>query len=292
MRREPNIDDLQRSMILELGQRLQKFEMELLDVWEDSPGSVPRVNYRYQLSPRKMQQFIRWVDQQIYAKVFRVLRGPPKLVHKGKWWANAYVESAYKRGMAHAIQDLAGSGAPQAGEMTRVVGETSGAALDVMFLSPIHMDRVALLYGRAFEGMKGIAGSLSSSLSSILAEGMASGRNPYDIAASIKRSLDITGGRARTIARTEIMRAHHVGAIQTYREAGVEGVRVLAELITVAGGKDHLYDPLHVCPKCQALERQTRRKPMSLDEVEPLIPVHPNCRCTVVPIVQPPEKKN
>jgi len=98
---------------------------------------------------------------------------------------------------------------------------------------------------------------------------MAEGKNPRTIARElykdVKNRVDKIGKvRSRMIARTEIVRAHHIANIQEYRQAEVEGVKVQAEWVTGAGA----------CPICIGLAED---KVYTLDEIEALIPAHPNC---------------
>ena len=79
--------------------------------------------------------------------------------------------------------------------------------------------------------------------------------------------------RSRIIARTEIIRAHHLATINTYREARIEGVKVKAEWSTA--GDDR------VCPDCADMEGRV----FTLDEISTLIPLHPQCRCVALPIL-------
>ena len=76
------------------------------------------------------------------------------------------------------------------------------------------------------------------------------------------------------LARTEVIRAHHIATIQEYRNWAIEGVIVKAEWMTA--GDDR------VCPKCEALQG----KIFTLDEIELLIPLHPNCRCIALPWIE------
>jgi SPP1 gp7 family putative phage head morphogenesis protein len=80
--------------------------------------------------------------------------------------------------------------------------------------------------------------------------------------------------RAEILARTEIIRAHHLGTIQEYRNQGLLNIVVKAEWKTA--GDDR------VCTKCASLEG----KVFTLDEIEPMIPAHPNCRCIALPYVE------
>jgi len=79
--------------------------------------------------------------------------------------------------------------------------------------------------------------------------------------------------RASMLARTEVIRAHHLATIQEYRNWGLEGIRVQAEWSTA--GDDR------VCSRCMALEGRI----FTLDEIEPMIPLHPGCRCISLPYI-------
>lgn len=74
------------------------------------------------------------------------------------------------------------------------------------------------------------------------------------------------------LARTEIIRAHHVATIQEYRNWAVEGVVVQGEWRTAGDER--------VCVICEALEK----KVFPLDEIESMIPRHPRCRCIALPV--------
>lgn len=128
-----------------------------------------------------------------------------------------------------------------------------------------------LLYTRTFNELKGITEAMDQQISRALAEGMAQGLGPAKIARNLTDRVDKIGiTRARTMARTEIIRAHHLATINTYREAQIEGVRVKAEWSTAGFG---------VCPSCAEMEG----KIFTLNEIEGMIPLHPSCRCCALP---------
>ena len=282
---------ISKAWLQDIGRRFASLRAAIHQEFE-ATRSAPHTNaagdYRYLTNPEKLEHFKRWIKSRVDAKLIEVTDGTPMSVYKGKWWAGKYIQTSYKKGMIRAIQELRNAKMENASRVMHpkvdLTSPHASMALDVQFLAPIHADRVAMLYGRSFEGMKGISDDMSNRLSGLLAEGMASGLNPHDTAERIDKTLDVGKARANTIARTETIRAHHVGSINTYRQAGVEGVRVLAELLTVSGDKEN-FEEMHVCEECAELQEQTSKEPLSLDEIEPMIPVHPNCRCLAVPVV-------
>jgi len=129
---------------------------------------------------------------------------------------------------------------------------------------------------------------MDTQISRVLAQGMADGDNPRLLARKLIATINGTGmgelaitdtlgrfipaaRRAEMLARTEIIRAHHNATIQEYRNWAVEGVKVKAEFVTA--GDDR------VCDRCAALEREV----FTLDRIEGMIPLHPNCRCCAIP---------
>jgi SPP1 gp7 family putative phage head morphogenesis protein len=74
------------------------------------------------------------------------------------------------------------------------------------------------------------------------------------------------------LARTETIRAHHTANINEYKTWGSETVEVIAEFFTA--GDDR------VCSECISYHGSR----FTIEEAEHLIPVHPNCRCIVVPV--------
>jgi SPP1 gp7 family putative phage head morphogenesis protein len=95
-----------------------------------------------------------------------------------------------------------------------------------------------------------------------------------DMAERIAARVEGIGiARARTLARTEVIGSHAAATLNSFREAGLVGVKVLAEFATAGDAQ--------VCEQCAALEGQI----YSMEKAEGLIPVHPNCRCTFIPAV-------
>jgi len=209
-------------------------------------------------------------------------------------WTNKYILDSYKRGVIRSRYELqkAGFGIPS-------IDKTGGIAISMA--TPFHIDRLGLLYSRAFSELKGITAQMDQQISRVLAEGIANGDNPRLLAKKLvstingigrdKLGLDIsytrispkTGEeivvkyfmpaerRAEIMARTEVIRAHHQAMIQEYRNWALEGVYVKGEWKTA--GDDR------VCKKCAELEGHV----YTLDEIEPMIPYHPQCRCIALP---------
>jgi SPP1 gp7 family putative phage head morphogenesis protein len=220
--------------------------------------------FEFERSAQKVDSFMAWLRRAQRENILGIREGTPIGASAQTAWANVYIDSAYQRGISHAAAEMRGQGAT-----------VSDRWIDSAFNRPIHADRVGLIYTRNFSELEGITQAMDQQISRILAQGIADGRNPRDLARLINDRVDKIGiTRARMLARTEIISAHAEASLNSYEEAGLEGVNVKAEVLTA--GDDR------VCEICADLEDGG---PYSMDEARGLIPAHPNCRCVLTPII-------
>lgn len=266
---------LRGRFVREMNRRYRDLRGRIRKAIVDEDGFALRINVGEfaggEMTARQVESFMLWLQDQIDEGVLEVYRGTPRSLSTSPYWSDLYVRSAYERGVARAQSELGKLG------ISIAYAETVEELMNL----PFHVDRLALLYTRTYNEIVGVTQAMSQDIARTLAEGMAKGLNPYEIARTLNRRVEAIGAvRSRMIARTEIIRAHHQANILTYREAGIEGVRVIAEWLTAGDDK--------VCTEC--LKNEGKR--FSLDEAEEMIPVHPNCRCVVIPITPETEKKN
>lgn len=139
--------------------------------------------------------------------------------------------------------------------------------------------RLSYIHKRSFLGLKNIISATDSALRRIIGQALLEGVHPREAARRIVNTIDTIGRkRAILLARTEMIAAHHSAMMAMYREAGLLEIRLQAEWLTAGDGR--------VCPLCH--ERAQRDNGMgpgiyTLDQVESMIPVHPNCRCIALP---------
>jgi SPP1 gp7 family putative phage head morphogenesis protein len=240
--------------------------------------------YAFLRDPAKVEAFMRWLERQVQNGILTV----GEFIQVGaaieNAWTNMYVSDSYKRGILRAKYEM-----QKAGITLPITGEMEG--VEMSMLNPFHMDRVGLLYTRVFSDLKGITMEMDTIISRILSQSMIDGDGPVLIARKLIAAIDGTGAntlgitdrlgrfipaqrRAMILARTETIRAFHLATIQEYRNWGIEGVFVMAEWMTA--GDDR------VCEDCAGREGQI----YTLDEIEPLIPFHPQCRCIALPYLK------
>lgn len=221
--------------------------------------------YQFLSDPAKVDEFKKWLDQQIQAKILGADRGTDA-------WTSKYIDSAYKQAMGRASQEalrMADTPKPEGFAGTRAQFERSS------FGAPETMRKVQLLGTRTFEDLKGITSQMSSQMARVLAGGLADGKGAIAIAREMARTVEgVPLNRAIMITRTEIIRAHAEGQLDQLQELGVEDVGAQVEFATAGDGL--VSEGGRVCPECADLEG----KIFTIEEARGIIPVHPNCRCS------------
>lgn len=243
------------------------FGLRELSVFEDLPKKV----FSFTSDPRKIEEFSLWLERQIKLGLLND-------------WPNKYISDAYKRGILRALYEMR-----KAKYKVPLAAEIGGEDF-MLTLSP-HINTLELLYVRVLSELKGITSQMEQQIVRVLAAGFAKGDSASKIAKKLVAVINGKGvgdlaitdtlgrfiparRRAEILARTEIVRAHHLAMIQEYKRWGVEGVTVIVEWKTAGDDK--------VCPDCASLEGKT----FTIEEAEVLIPYHPQCRCCVIPILK------
>jgi len=119
----------------------------------------------------------------------------------------------------------------------------------------------------------GMTANMSKDVRRVISDGMLNERSQGQMIAEIMARSDASAQRAETIVRTEVMRATNAGVTDRYVEAGVDVV----EWVTCGDSR--------ACSRCMDLDG--RRFPIG---DAPPRPLHPRCRCTVVPVITAPGK--
>jgi len=226
--------------------------------------------YAFLTDPEKVQQFMEWFSANITLGVLELSSTQQIGTAVNAFWLNQYLTTSYKKGIQRARIELTKAG--------YAVPTSRTVASD--FNLPVHQDKVRLIYTRAYKGLKGITDEVDKQVSGVLAQGIAEGKGPREVAREINGRIDSIGKhRATLLARTEIIRAHHHATIQEYKNWGSVGVTILAEWQTAGDSR--------VCEKCNALARKRTRfgnGVYTLDQALGLIPAHPGCRCVCLPL--------
>ncbi len=220
--------------------------------------------YAFVTDEVKLAAFRREFDAQVAAGLLEV-------DDLGKPWTEQYVTSAYTKGQRRAYFDVR--------KETRkkrlpFYGGMQAEFLGTAFFGPEAVSKIALLASRSFSDLKGISDATGQQINRLLADGMLKGQNPRTIARLMTQQIDkITRTRALTLARTEIIHAHAEGQLDAFVRLGVQEVGIQAEWQTA--GDDR------VCIECDEMDGTV----LPIEEARGLIPLHPNCRCAWIPVV-------
>lgn len=251
--------------------------------------SAGRRAFAFTRDSRKISAFMEWLRRQVESGIIDV--GDYNQIGEAinAAWQNKYIHDAYKRGVSRARQQM-----KQGGMKIPSIEQSGG--ITAVLATPFHLDRLGVLYTRAFNELRGITGSMEQLISRILTTGLAEGQGMAVIARTLVHAITGAGEtlslpvsyinpstgrlvnyvmpaeqRALLLARTEIIRAHAQGQLQEFKNWGIVGVNVLAELQTAGDER--------VCAFCSALEGRT----YTIEEASSIIPVHPQCRCIWLP---------
>lgn len=225
--------------------------------------NAERQQFRFQTDPQKVTAFRQWLSQ-------RVNQGVLTTDAMGKPWTAEYVGSAYRQGLVKAYLDMHKEDLSPNKDYFRGGKEQF---LRDAFAAPEVTAKLQAIYTRSYDALEGITQDMGRVLGRILADGLANGEGPHSIAKGITDSISgIERSRAERIARTETIFAHAEGALDGFSKLGLDEVGLEAEWSTA--GDDR------VCFECNRMAG----KVFKIAEAHGMIPLHPNCRCTWLPI--------
>lgn len=239
--------------------RLQRTDMDVLTV------ALPPEALAGQEQAEQVDRFGEWLSAQTDALILEERRG--------EYWYAPYLALAYYRGIGRARSQVAAN-RTAVRRLGLTPGQLGTTSFDLQAASNLsHHRRAAnVIKSQVLTDLKGITSAMDAQIKRELVAGLMEGQSALDLS---KRLVDrvekVSEHRATLLARTEIIRAHHIATIDEYGELGIEGVEVIAEWVTAGDAR--------VCDICRP--RHGRTYP--LDVIRSMIPVHPQCRCTTKP---------
>jgi SPP1 gp7 family putative phage head morphogenesis protein len=219
---------------------------------------IPRRGFVFRKDAEKTEDFIKWLSEQSDREILQVVSRQAARVSQHRPWMDVYIKSAYKKGITNAWQNL--------DPKDRLLD------IDTLFKTPISAERINNIYARAYSDLQGITNEMDTKIARKLSQGLFDGLGVKELSEELIMEVDISSRRAEVLVRTEVMKAHNDAAIQTYFDAGLEGVQVQVEWLTAG---------FNVCPDCADMADRV----FSLDEIDGLLPLHPNCRCVPIPVI-------
>ncbi len=136
-------------------------------------------------------------------------------------------------------------------------------------------------------GYYNIAGGYyTGNCSRVLTDALVEGKNPRDVMTELSDVLGSSRYRAETIAITELARTHVEGSLMAMEKLGVTQLGVEVEWVVSGLGTTAAGWP-SPCETCAAMAGSI----YSIEDAHGLIPAHPRCLCSFVPVVDMPSSK-
>lgn len=226
----------------------------------NSMEPVLNTRWKFNSDPQKMEAFRQWLIGKIEGTIIDNAADPIG------WWRR-YVLEAYAKGLGRSFDDVRRRGADE----TDFYRGSRREFIKSAFSHPVSLDRVKILGDRVLSDLRGVNDAMATQMQRVLIDGLAKGDGPREVARNLNKRVDAIGiTRARTIARTETIRAHAEGQLDSLEKMGISEVGVAVEWSTAG---------FNVCPLCSNLEGVV----LSIKEATGMLPRHPNCRCSWIP---------
>lgn len=182
----------------------------------------------------------------------------------GNFWANLYLETAYRgaaaRGFSELRRDL------RSGDAKFFTNRQQDFVRQVL-RDPDAVAGLKTQYTRLRDDLKSAAAQMEAAATRAAADAIAQGLKPKAAAAKVNSEvIELGRNKAQMAAHLAVVRAASEGKLDAYELGGVESVGMVAEWITRRGA----------CPRC--LDK-ARRGPYKIKKARGLIPLHPWCRC-------------
>ena len=110
---------------------------------------------------------------------------------------------------------------------------------------------------------------LSVNINDILTRGIQQGKTVTEMAVELNNRVGNSFNNAMRIVRTETMHTLNSSALQSYKDAGITKVKIWAA------------EDERTCDQCG----KYHDKEYAIDKA-PILPIHPHCRCTYIPVVE------
>lgn len=221
----------------------------------------PRDDFNFEENAQKQAAFEQWLQTAIEEEILQPV-GETALL-QGQHYTGSFVRATVRKAIELARTRL-----------QRIGLELPDTSVDVVMNRPIHQTTLATMYRRHFRALEGVTQAMDRQMSRTLTEGFSQGWHPRKMADKLNDRVDKIGiTRARTVAQTETIRTHAESTLDSYERSGAEQVVKDVEFSDS--------DDQRVCEECEDLDGTT----YTTEESRDIIPVHPRCRCSWLPVL-------
>lgn len=227
---------------------------------------APTLNKRwaFKTQDEKVQEFEKWLREQVRKELMSESE-------MNRW--RRYINRGFDKGANRAFNEVSrGSGrgtrAKRIMDASRAATFTEGEReqfLRTTLARASAIEKIKTLQANALSEVRGLSEDLVNRGRRVVVDGLTRNQSPREIAERLSSVLRVSEGRARTIANTELVRAHAEGQLQALEELGIAEVGVAVEWDTTKGA----------CAACAPLDGVV----LKVSEAKGMIPRHPNCKC-------------
>lgn len=220
------------------------------------------VRYEFEIDTLVMDQ----IGQEIDAIVDRWLevKGEPS----EQWMVEGYVTPAYQQGTAMAVASLSAQS---------TVYKATRESLTRVLQTQEYRKRLGFIHARSFEAMTNLSAQTKETMRLVLLDGMAQGLNPLAIADQLASATDMSIGRARRVARTEITTAMRRARIEEAEQTTIDlGMRIMMMQLSA------------LSPTTRISHARRHGKLFTFEQARVWMATSPNminCKCTFVEVL-------
>lgn len=242
-------------------------------VAEDEAHAQRIINRYDKLQKKTYQQALKIIDMKIDRLYIYVKYDKPEMISRTELWQyNQYLE------LRDAIQKELGITATKQITFTEnAINEVYRMVLGVDINNNTHLTNLADFgvkkvinshwTGRSFsERIYNNTQVLANRLNNLVTDMVLMGRSPDELKKEIMAEFGVSYNQASRLIRTETAYAFNQASIDRYKNSNVNKVEVMVEA--------------DACEQCLELDGQEFEI-----NCAPILPIHPNCRCCYLPIV-------
>lgn len=206
--------------------------------------------------------FAAWLEDQAGLFILDAARGiDPALA--GVAWIGNFMTRAFRAGISQGDAALRKIGINLRQHAPHTPGQLTATETAAM---------VAAI-SKAVSDMQNVVAETVRRVVSEVGQAIDAGNRARQVAMRAGSVIDKVGEiRARVTARVSTIAAHAAATLEAFKAAAIESVGVEVEWATAGDG--------NVCPSCSVMAGRV----MPIRDAEGLIPLHPNCRCSFIPV--------
>lgn len=225
---------------------------------------VHNQRWKYKSQDEAADAFEKWLSERVASS----LTSP---VEAARW--RRYVKRGFETGANRALNDVK-RGKGRGAKALRYIDSTRGAGyaegqretfLRTTLGRATAAEKLRALESQALSEVKGLSAEIVTRARRVVVDSLIRNLSPRELGERLSGVLKVSQGRARTIANTELVRAHAEGQLTAMEELGVEKVGVAVEWSSLKTA----------CKLCSTLNGVV----LTVKEARGMLPRHPNCRC-------------